>query len=42
MYNKYTVIRLSQETRERLKALGKKGETYEEIVKRMLEEVEGK
>jgi predicted transcriptional regulator len=31
-----TTIELSNETRDRLKELGKKGETYEEIIKRLL------
>ena len=32
-----TTIELSKETRDRLKELGKKGETYEDIIKRLLE-----
>lgn len=31
-----TTIQLSPETREKLKELGKKGETYEEIILRLL------
>ena len=32
-----TMIRISKETRENLKELGKKGETYEDIIKRLME-----
>ena len=32
-----TTIQLSPETREKLKELGKKGETYENIILRLLE-----
>jgi len=35
-----TTILLTRETRERLKSLGKKGETYEHILRRILQEVE--
>lgn len=31
-----TTIQLSKETRNKLKELGKKGETYDEIVRRLL------
>lgn len=31
-----TTIQLSRETRDQLKDLGKKGETYDEIVRRLL------
>ena len=31
-----TTIRLSKETAEMLKGLGRKGETYEEIIKRLI------
>ena len=31
-----TTIRISAELRDKLKELGKKGETYEEIIERML------
>jgi len=31
-----TTIQLSKETRDRLKELGRKGETYDEIVRRLL------
>ncbi len=33
---KVTTIQLSRETRDQLKELGKKGETYEEIVQMLL------
>jgi len=32
-----TTIELSKETRDRLKELGKKNETYDEIVKKLIE-----
>ena len=32
-----TTIQLSTETRDQLKELGKKGETYDEIIKKLLE-----
>lgn len=32
-----TTIELSIETRDKLKELGKKGETYDEIIRRLLE-----
>ncbi|WXG43611.1 MAG: hypothetical protein WED04_06165 [Promethearchaeati archaeon SRVP18_Atabeyarchaeia-1] len=31
-----TTIELSMETRNRLKALGRKGETYDQIIKKLL------
>jgi len=34
-----TTIQLSTETRDQLKELGKKGETYDEIIKKLLESV---
>ena len=37
-----TSIQVSVETRERLKKAGKKGETYEEIVTRLIRECEEK
>jgi len=37
-----TTIELSKETRDQLKELGKKGETYEEIIKRLLKLAKGK
>jgi predicted DNA-binding protein len=37
---KYSVIRLSEETREKLKEFGKKGNSYEDIIKKLMEEVE--
>jgi len=33
---KVTVIQLSPETRDKLKALGKKGETYEDVILRLM------
>ncbi len=36
----YTCIRISEETREKLKRLGRKGETYDDIIRRLIEEVE--
>lgn len=36
-----TSIKVSKELRDRLKALGRKGETYEEILRRLLREAEG-
>lgn len=32
-----TTIQISTETREQLKYLGKKGETYDEIIKKLIE-----
>jgi len=37
---KVTTIKVSPGTRDRLKALGRKGETYEKILRRLLEEAE--
>lgn len=34
--NEATTIRLSQETKDRLDKLGNKGDTYEDIVKRLI------
>ena len=34
-----TTIQISKDTREELKALGSKGETYDEIIKRLLKMV---
>jgi len=36
-----TTIRINTETRDRLMALGKKGETYEEIIRELLNFYEG-
>jgi hypothetical protein len=36
MDNEYTTIKLTKKTVELLKAKGKKGETYEEIIARFL------
>ena len=43
MYNmkrerKYTVIAVTPETHDRLRAIGKFGETHEELIKRILDE----
>ncbi|MDK2371895.1 MAG: hypothetical protein QI197_00695 [Candidatus Korarchaeota archaeon] len=32
-----TTIQISKETREMLKSLGRKGETYDEIIRRLIE-----
>ena len=37
-----TTIQLSKETRNQLKDLGKKGETYDEIIKRLMKQVSAK
>jgi predicted CopG family antitoxin len=34
---KITTIQISKETRDELKELGKKGETYDEVIKKLLE-----
>ncbi len=34
--NKNTTIQISTETRDELKTLGSKGETYDEIIKRLI------
>ena len=36
----FTTIRIELETREKLRNLGKKGETYNEIIRRIIETVE--
>jgi len=36
----YTFVRLRRETVEKLKKLGFKGETYDDIINRLIEEVE--
>ena len=33
-----TIIRISKEVRDKLKAIGRKGETYDEIVRRLIDE----
>jgi len=38
----FTTIQISVETRDRLMALGKKGDTYEEIIRELLDAEEGK
>lgn len=35
-----TTIRVSDETHERLRKLGSKGDSYEDIIRRLLDEVE--
>lgn len=35
-----TMIRISKKTTERLKERGKKGDTYDQIINRLLDEVE--
>jgi hypothetical protein len=37
-----TTIQLEEETRDRLKAFGKKGESYDDIVIRLMDIAEGK
>jgi predicted CopG family antitoxin len=37
-----TTIEISKETREQLKELGKKGETYDSIIRRLIESKKGK
>jgi len=37
-----TTVQLSKETRDQLKELGKKGETYDEIIRRLLKLAEQK
>jgi len=39
MMARVTMIKLKPETRDRLKALGSKGESYDQIIRRLLEEV---
>ena len=36
----FTTIRIESETRDRLRDLGRKGETYNEIIKRLIETTE--
>lgn len=40
METQYTTVQISIETRDRLMALGKKGETYEEIIRKLLDALE--
>jgi len=40
MTNIYTAVRLKQTTKERLSKIGSKGETYDDIIIRLLEEHE--
>ena len=37
MNNDYTTIRVSRETKRRLDEIGRKGETYDDIIRRLLE-----
>ncbi|MHC1597045.1 MAG: DUF7557 family protein [Methermicoccaceae archaeon] len=37
MATKKTTIQISVETRDRLASLGRKGETYEDIIRRLLD-----
>lgn len=39
---KVTVIQISAETREKLKTLGMKGETYEDVILRLLKNQKSK
>ena len=36
----WVTIKVRQETRERLKALGRKGETYDDVIRRLIEMAE--
>ena len=36
----YTTIRIELETRDKLRNIGKKGETYNEIIRRLIETLE--
>ena len=38
MTNKYTTIRITKELRELLSSIGKKNETYEQIIYRLIKE----
>lgn len=35
--SEFTAVRITKETKERLKEIGKKGETYEVIIRRLLD-----
>ncbi len=39
MSEDFTSIKISRETRDALKSIGKKGETYDDIVNRLLDRV---
>jgi len=41
MSKKITTIRVSEELREKLKSMGRKGETYEDIIWKLIEHYEG-
>ena len=40
-HNENTTIQLSKKMRDELKALGTKGETYDDIIKRLIEAYKG-
>jgi len=40
MDTRYTTVQISIKTRDRLMALGKKGDTYEEIIRSLLDTVD--
>lgn len=42
MVKSYTMVRLKKETVEKLKELGKKGETYDDIIRKLLDFYEKK
>ena len=37
MGGEYVTIKITRETREMLKELGRKGETYDDVIKRLIE-----
>lgn len=39
MYNN-TTIRITKTTKEKLKALGKKGDTYDDVISKLIGEIE--
>lgn len=39
MSEAFTCIKISRETRDALKSIGKKGETYDEVINRLLDRV---
>jgi len=41
MDTRYTTVQISIETRDRLMALGKKGDTYEEIIRKLVDALKG-
>jgi len=42
MKEEITTIQISKEIRDQLKELGKKGETYDEIIRKLLESIKQK